>query len=211
MPPTPPARPRRWATWPPTSSVLRPTRSRRRGRQRLKTNATRPAAWSAGGSARNSPTPSESLCSTTSDCATSCAGLRSTAEAARSNVAARAPVALLQAPGEDPPRLDPKHLIVETGVHSLPARMKHLCLTPDFDAPRPPRLNRCEVVHDQGDLRVLVNVAPLLPLGEVVSADVDRVVLRVVSKRQRNDVGLTIRSGGRQPAQALAVQVFDLL
>src|SRR5205823_14932081 len=114
MPPTPPARPRRWATWPPTSSVLRPTRSRRRGRQRLKTNATRPAAWSAGGNARNSPTRSASLCSTTSDCATSCAGLRSTADTARSSVAARAPVALLQAPGDLGGLAEPVSASVET-------------------------------------------------------------------------------------------------
>src|SRR6266545_3851816 len=80
MPRTLPVRPRRWAMWRPTSSVLRPTRSRRRGRQRPRTSARRPAAWSASGSAPNSPTRSESLCSTTSACATSCAGLRSTAD-----------------------------------------------------------------------------------------------------------------------------------
>ena len=34
MPRTPPARPRRWATWRPTSSAPRPMRSGRRGRQR---------------------------------------------------------------------------------------------------------------------------------------------------------------------------------
>lgn len=72
-------------------------------------------------------------------------------------------------------------------------------------------LDRCEVVHHQGDLRVVMNVAPLLPLGEVVSADVDGVVLGVVPKRKRNDVRLTARPGGGQPAEALAVQVFDLL
>ncbi len=72
------------AMWRPTSSVLRPTRSGRRGRQRLKTSARRLAAWSASGSAPNSPTRSGNLCSTTSGCATSCAGLPSTADKARS-------------------------------------------------------------------------------------------------------------------------------
>jgi len=41
------------------------------------------AAWNASGSAPNSPTRSENLYSTTSGCATSCAGLRSTADTAR--------------------------------------------------------------------------------------------------------------------------------
>src|SRR6266508_4744575 len=131
-----------------------------------------------------------------------------------SNVASGAAQPLLSlgyAPGVDPPRLYPKHLVVEVRIHRFASGMKDLCLTSHFDAPWPPRLDRCEVVHDESHLRVLVNVTPLLPLGKVVSAYVDRVVLRVVAKRQRNDVGLTVKSGGRQPAQALAVQVFDLL
>ncbi len=61
---------------------LRPTRSGRRRRQRLTTSARRPATRSAGGSARNSLTRSENSCSTTSGCATSCAGSSSTAGAA---------------------------------------------------------------------------------------------------------------------------------
>jgi hypothetical protein len=84
MPGTLRARPRRWAMWRPTSWVPRPTRSGRRERRRQKTTARRLAAWSASGSAPNSPTRSETLCSTTSGCATRCAGLRSTADAARS-------------------------------------------------------------------------------------------------------------------------------
>jgi hypothetical protein len=47
--------------------------------------------------------------------------------------------------------------------------MKDLCFTSDFDAPWPPRLDRCEVVHDESHLRVLVNVTPLLPLGKVIT------------------------------------------
>src|SRR6266576_3415235 len=86
MPRTLPVRPRRWAMWRPTSSVPRPTRSGGRGRQRRKTSARRPAAWSASGSAPDSPTRSGSWCSTTSGCATRCAGLRSTADTARPGV-----------------------------------------------------------------------------------------------------------------------------
>jgi len=81
---TRPARLRRSAMSRPTNSVPRPTRSGRPGQQRLKAKARRPAAWSASGSVPNSPTRSENSCSTTSDCATSCAGSRSTADAARS-------------------------------------------------------------------------------------------------------------------------------
>jgi hypothetical protein len=44
-----------------------------------------------------------------------------------------------------------------------------------------------------------------------MSADVDRVLLRVVAKSQWNDVRLTVWSGGGKPAQTLAVQVQDLL
>jgi len=54
-----------------------------------------------------------------------------------SNFASGAPVTLHQAAGVDPPRFDPKHLVVETWVHRLPARMKYLCLTPDFKCPVP--------------------------------------------------------------------------
>src|ERR1700686_2548116 len=82
MPRTLRARLRRWAMWRPTNSEPRPTRSRPRGRQRMKTTAWRPAVWSASGSAPNFPTRSENLCSTTSGCATSCAGLYSTADTA---------------------------------------------------------------------------------------------------------------------------------
>jgi len=107
-------------------------------------------------------------------------------------------------PGVDPPRFDPKHLVVEARIHRLASGMKDLCLTSDLDAPWPPRLNRCEVVHDESDLRVLMNVTPLLPLGKVVSAYVDRVVLRVVAKGQRNDVGLTVKSGGRSALSSVS-------
>ena len=44
------------------------------------TMVRRPAAWNASGSASDSPTRSENLCSTISGCATSCAGSRSTAD-----------------------------------------------------------------------------------------------------------------------------------
>ena len=55
MPRTLPARPRRWATWRPTSSAPRRTRSGRCGRQRPMTSARRPVDWSASGSVPNSP------------------------------------------------------------------------------------------------------------------------------------------------------------
>jgi hypothetical protein len=139
------------------------------------------------------------------------AGVELLAGSSDSNVPSGPPATLHEPPGIDSPRFDPKHLVVETWVHRLPARVKHLGQTADFYAPWPPWLNRCEVINDEGDLRVLVNVAPLFPFGEVMSADVDRVVLRVVAKRQRNDVRLIFRADGRQPAQALAVQVFDLV
>src|ERR1019366_3570220 len=80
MPHTLPARLGRWAMWRPTNAAPQPTRSGPRERQRLRTTAWRPAVWSASGSATNSPTRSENLYSTTSGCATSCAGLRSEPE-----------------------------------------------------------------------------------------------------------------------------------
>ena len=58
-------------------------RGQGRSRQRPpKATARRPGAESAGGSAPSSPTRSETSCSTTSGCATSCAGSRSTADPA---------------------------------------------------------------------------------------------------------------------------------
>ena len=67
MPRTLPARPRPWAVLAASaSSEPPPTRSGRPEQQRLLTRAKRPAAWSAGGSAVNSPTRSANSCSTTS-------------------------------------------------------------------------------------------------------------------------------------------------
>src|SRR6267142_3276479 len=113
MPRTLPARPRRWAMWRPTSSVLRPTRSGRRGRQRPKTNTRRLAAWSANGNVLNSPTRSENLCSTTSGCATSCAGLCSTADTARSR---------------RPP--DRQYRVPDSGVCLFGRELRPVCLGP---------------------------------------------------------------------------------
>jgi hypothetical protein len=88
-PRTLPVRLRRWAMWRPMNSEQLRMRSRPRGRQRLTTTAWRPAKWSVGGSAPNSPTRSVSLCSTTRGCATTCAGSLSTADTAHAAAAPR--------------------------------------------------------------------------------------------------------------------------
>ena len=74
------ARRQPWATWPPTNSEPRPTRSEPFGQPRPKATARRMAGWSASGSVRTYPTGSGPWSWTISGCATSCAGSHSTAD-----------------------------------------------------------------------------------------------------------------------------------
>jgi hypothetical protein len=66
------------------------------------------------------------------------------------------------------------------------------------------------VVDNEGDARVLLYVAVLLPLGEAaMTADFDRVVGEIVSEGHRDHVRLAAGSGG-EATEALALQIGDL-
>jgi hypothetical protein len=84
MPPTQPARQQRWRTSPRTSSVLPPTRSRRRVRRPPDANSA-PAGSSAGGSANSSRMRSANSSLTISGCETTSAGRCSTASSSSSS------------------------------------------------------------------------------------------------------------------------------
>ena len=109
---------------------------------------------------------------------------------------------LNQAPTEDSRRCDSEHLLVESGNDVLAARGADLSLTSNLDPARPPRLDRGKVVNHKCDMRVLLHVAELLAAREIVAADVDGVLLGVVSKADRHNMRPTVDSRG-QAAQAL--------
>src|SRR5262249_6607705 len=113
------------------------------------------------------------------------------------------------AEADDASRRDAEHLRIESGADAVAARRQHLGLPTHFEHARTPGIDRRQIVDDDGDPRVALNIAELLPLSEAVSADVDRVRLRVVAERDRHHVRLAVRRG-RDPRQALRSKVGDL-
>jgi hypothetical protein len=73
----------------------------------------------------------------------------------------------------------------------------------DLDPPWPPGVSARQIVdHDRGAPRPL-DVAVLLRTSEIVSADVDPIVLRVVgSHPHRHDVGCAVRADGRKTGES---------
>ena len=81
--------------------------------------------------------------------------------------------------------------------------------TANLDSPRPPRIDRDEVVDHERDMRVVVQIAPLLRPVEAVTADGDRVAL-VVAVSHRHRVRLARSIDGRHPPETVAPQVGHL-
>src|SRR5437879_3229384 len=86
----------------------------------------------------------------------------------------------VQAPAQYAPGADAEHLVVEEGHHLLAAAQERLGFSAYLDPAHPPGVHGGDVVDHEGDSRIREHVAPLLPLGEAVTADVDRVLVRVV-------------------------------
>src|SRR4051794_18347713 len=81
----------------------------------------------------------------------------------------------LQAPAVDPPGMDTDHLFAHVRAQ-LVRPDQEFRLAADVDAPYLPGADADDVVHDQCDLRVLPQVAPLLGRAHRIAADEDRPV-----------------------------------
>src|SRR5580700_9149230 len=79
----------------------------------------------------------------------------------------------------------------------------------DFHAADPPRLDRGEVIHDEGHIRVRVQVAELARGSQAEPADVDGPELSVVPEADRVVLGRAAGVHGREPAEPLRAQVRD--
>jgi hypothetical protein len=113
-------------------------------------------------------------------------------------------------PAHDPPRADAEHLRGEAGAERLAPAPQHLGLAADLDPAHSPRIHRGQVVHDERNPGVALHILVLLPPGEVVPPDIDRVQLRVVPEPDGDYMRLAVRTDGRQPPQQLTLQVVDL-
>src|SRR5215203_7288670 len=114
-------------------------------------------------------------------------------------------------PAYNPPRAEAEHLRGEAGAERLAPARQHLGLAADLDPAHPPRIYRNQVVHEERHPGVALHILVLLPPGEVVPADIDRVQLRVVPEPDGDHMRLAVRTAGRQPPEELALEVFDFL
>src|SRR5574341_451985 len=79
----------------------------------------------------------------------------------------------------------------------------------NLDAARPPR--RQDVVNDKSHARMIVNVTPLPALRQSMTADVNRIRIRVVVESNRHNVWIASFVHGRQSAQTLGSEILQFL
>jgi hypothetical protein len=105
----------------------------------------------------------------------------------------------------DPPRVDADHLLTEVRPQLVRAD-EEFGLAADVDTAYLPGAEADDVVDDQGDLRVLPQVAPLLRRTHRIAADQDR---PVVLREEADGVRLRLALGvdGGQSAQPLRLEV----
>ena len=116
----------------------------------------------------------------------------------------RVDVHVFEAEADNPPGMDPDD---RAGASGGVDRLPHPA---DLQAPDPPRVNRNNVVDDEGHLAVGGDVPVLPARGHVVAGDVDDAQLGIAVKSDRADLKRPAGLGGSQPAQPLGRKVVDL-
>ena len=101
--------------------------------------------------------------------------------------------------------------VPKPGTKFLAARLKRLRGTADLHEPGCPRIDRGEVVDDEGDAGVAANVAELLACAEVMAADVDGAEIVVEVETDGNIARSPVRADRGQPSEQLAVEVGTFL
>src|SRR6476659_1421871 len=99
---------------------------------------------------------------------------------------------------------------MEAGPDCGTAGSHAVCLTADLDHPLPPGIDCRQIIDHDGNARVSLNVAVLLASNKAMAADVNCVLVRVVSKRHGHDVRLASRPTGSHTGEPLTLQVGDL-
>ncbi len=82
---------------------------------------------------------------------------------------------------------------------------QNVCLTADLDHPWPPWIDCRQIIDHDGNARVSLNVAVLLAPNKAVAADVNCVLVRVISKRHGHDVRLATRPTGCHTGKPLTL------
>src|SRR5713226_7372323 len=83
----------------------------------------------------------------------------------------------------DPLGTDAEDVWIEAWPDCVTASRQKVCLSADLDHPRPPGIDRRQIVDHDGHERVSLNVAVFLALNKPVAADVNRVLVGVVATR----------------------------
>jgi hypothetical protein len=74
--------------------------------------------------------------------------------------------------------------------------------TSDFDSTRPPRISAGEVIDHDGGAATALDVPILLRLGELLTPDVNSVVLVVVAPSDGRNMGGAVLPDSRQTAES---------
>ena len=78
------------------------------------------------------------------------------------------------------------------GMIAWPPFISIFCCAAYFNSADLPRLDGSDIIHNDRDFWILLCIPPFLALGEVMSADIDRARVRIVTKCHRNDMRLAI-------------------
>jgi hypothetical protein len=117
---------------------------------------------------------------------------------------------LLKPDAVDPLGVDPDEYLPEPGPEAAAPGHHHFRSPPDLDHARPPGIDRGEIVDDERRPGVGLDIAVLLRRLYVMASHIEGAELAAVPERGRHHVRLSVGSGGRQSAQPLAGEVFDL-